>query len=149
MDLRLIQTNIKHVKKGEDGWYGKYSEYGAAKLYEDLYCGRAADCELNIADFKTDCFGGRASSTRFCTNGYRMILGMVTLLVLKLALHYLFGVVKESAKKAVRVSIARLRATVILVTAKWSSMINTVRLTLPSVLPGARELGALFKIPIL
>ncbi len=42
MDLRLIQTNIKHVKKGEDGWYGKYSEYGAAKLYEDLYCGRAA-----------------------------------------------------------------------------------------------------------
>ncbi|WP_418928442.1 hypothetical protein, partial [Duodenibacillus massiliensis] len=47
----------------------------------------------------TDCFGGRASSTRFCTNGYRMILGMVTLLVLKLARHYLFGVVKESAKK--------------------------------------------------
>ena len=87
-------------KKGEDGWYGKYSEYGAAKLYEDLYCGRAADCELNIAEFKTDCFGGRASSTRFCTNGYRMILGMVTLLVLKLARHYLFGVVKESAKKA-------------------------------------------------
>ena len=129
MDLRLIQTDIKHVKKGEDGWYGKYSEYGA--------------------EFKTDCFGGRASSTRFCTNGYRMILGMVTLLVLKLARHYLFGVVKESAKKAVRVSIARLRATVILVTAKWSSTINTVRLTLPSVLPGARELGALFKIPIL
>ena len=149
MDLRLIQTNIKHVKKGEDGWYGKYSEYGAAKLYEDLYCGRAADCELNIAEFKTDCFGGRASSTRFCTNGYRMILGMVTLLVLKLARHYLFGVVKESAKKAVRVSIARLRTTVILVTAKWSSTINTVRLTLPSVLQGARELGALFKIPIL
>ena len=78
-----------------------------------------------------------------------MILGMVTLLVLKLARHYLFGVVKESAKKAVRVSIARLRATVILVTAKWSSTINTVRLTLPSVLQGARELGALFKIPIL
>ena len=149
MDLHLIQTNIKHVKKGEDGWYGKYSEYGAAKLYEDLYCGRAADCELNIAEFKTDCFGGRASSTRRFTNGYRMILGMVTLLVLKLALHYLFGVVKESAKKAVRVSIARLRATVILVTAKWISTINTVRLTLPSVLPGARELGALFKIPIL
>ena len=71
------------------------------------------------------------------------------LLVLKLARHYLFGVVKESAKKAVRVSIARLRATVILVTAKWSSTINTVRLTLPSVLQGARELGALFKIPIL
>ena len=86
---------------------------------------------------------------RFCTNGYRMILGMVTLLVLKLARHYLFGVVKESAKKAVRVSIARLRATVILMTAKWSSTMNTVRLTLPSVLPGARELGALFKIPIL
>ena len=111
--------------------------------------GKAADCELNIAEFKTDCFGGRASSTCFCTNGYRMILGMVTLLVLKLARHYLFGVVKESAKKAVRVSIARLRATVILVTAKWSSTMNTVRLTLPSVLPGARELGALFKIPIL
>ena len=75
---------------------------------------------------------------------------MVTLLVLKLARHYLFGVVKESAKKkAVRVSIARLRANVILVTSKWSSTLNSVRLTLPSVLPGARELEALFKVSIL
>ena len=76
-------------------------------------------------------------------------LGMVILLVLKLARHYLFGVVKESAKKAVRVSIARLRANVILVTSKWSSTLNSVRLTLPSVLPGARELEALFKVSIL
>ena len=75
--------------------------------------------------------------------------GMVTLLVLKLARHYLFGVVKESAKKAVRVSIARLRANVILVTSKWSLTLNSVRLTLPSVLPGARELEALFKVSIL
>ena len=76
-------------------------------------------------------------------------LGMVILLVLKLARHYLFGVVKESAKKAVRVSIARPRANVILVTSKWSSTLNSVRLTLPSVLPGARELEALFKVSIL
>ena len=72
-----------------------------------------------------------------------------TLLVLKLARHYLFGVVKESAKKTVRVSIARLRANVILVTSKWSLTLNSVRLTLPSVLPGARELEALFKVSIL
>ena len=71
------------------------------------------------------------------------------LLVLKLARHYLFGVVKESAKKTVRVSIARLRANVILVTSKWSLTLNSVRLTLPSVLPGARELEALFKVSIL
>ena len=71
------------------------------------------------------------------------------LLVIKLARHYLFGVVKESAKKTVRVSIARLRANVILVTSKWNSTLNSVRLTLPSVLPGARELEALFKVSIL
>ena len=53
-----------------------------------------------------------------------------------------------SATKSVS-AFDRIRATVILVTAKWSSTLNTVRLTLPSVLPGARELGALFKIPIL
>lgn len=97
------------MKKGEDGWYGKYSEYGAAKLYEDLYCGRATDCELNIAEFKTDCFGGRASSTHFCTNGYRMILGMVTLLVLKLARHYLFGVVNLNWYGHVRRGVSPLR----------------------------------------
>ena len=99
----------------------------------------------------TVCHGDsfRALRERYYRLDTKNLTSPPPLLVLKLARHYLFGVVKESAKKTVRVSIARLRANVILVTSKWSLTLNSVRLTLPSVLPGARELEALFKISIL
>ena len=99
----------------------------------------------------TVCHGDsfRALRERYYRLDTKNLTSPPPLLVLKLARHYLFGVVKESAKKTVRVSIARLRANVILVTSKWSLTLNSVRLTLPSVLPGARELEALFKVSIL
>lgn len=153
LDLRLIQTNIvKGAKFGETGYCGQYSSFNPERLYEVLYCGRARDCELQIGLFKTACFGARASSTRFLTNSYRMILGAVCLLVLKLMTFMRYKTTEKQhnlgARKPVEMSIARLRSRVICVTAQVHQNETELTLTLPSVGCDELTLKLLMKVPI-
>lgn len=70
-DCRFIQTNIP---RQSDGRCGKLWRCSAYQLYTQLYCQRGTAEKYN-QEFKVQAFGDRASSTRFLTNSYRMLLG--------------------------------------------------------------------------
>ena len=152
IDLRLIQTNIiKGAKFGAKGYCGQCSSFNHERLYEYLYCGRARDCELQIGMFKTACFGARASSTRFLTNSYRMILAAFCLLILKIMTFLQRKSVANAHAKMRPVhemSIGKLRVRVICVTSKIKATKGEIQLTLPSVMHEEVTLRALMRIPI-
>ncbi len=152
IDLRLIQTNIiKGAKFGAKGYCGQCSSFNPERLYEYLYCGRARDCELQIGMFKTACFGARASSTRFLTNSYRMILAAFCLLILKIMTFLQRKSVANAHAKMRPVhemSIGKLRVRVICVTSKIKATKGEIQLTLPSVMHEEVTLRALMRIPI-
>lgn len=95
MDLRLIQTSIKYVSDPKaEGYCGELSAMDSEQLYETVYCGRGR-MEQDIGEFKTDCFGARASATKFHTNSFRMILAMMTQLICKVLRRILWRHIKE------------------------------------------------------
>ena len=130
---------------------GQCSSFNPERLYEYLYCGRARDCELQIGMFKTACFGARASSTRFLTNSYRMILAAFCLLILKIMTFLQRkSVANDHAKMRPvhEMSIGKLRVRVICVTSKIKATKGEIQLTLPSVMHEEATLRALMRIPI-
>ena len=87
--------------------------------------------------FKTACFGARASSTRFLTNSYRMILAAFCLLILKIMTFLQRKSVANAHAKMRPVhemSIGKLRVRVICVTSKIKATKGEIQLTLPSVM---------------
>lgn len=72
-DPRFVQTNIPKIS---DGRCGRLWRLSARELYANVYCecGRA---EKFNQEFKVQAFGARASSTRFLSNSYRMLLGAI------------------------------------------------------------------------
>lgn len=72
-DPRFIQTNIP---READGRCGNLWQLTAHALYDQVYCQRGMAEKYN-QEFKAQAFGARASSTRFLTNSYRMLLAAV------------------------------------------------------------------------
>ncbi len=58
-------------------------------LYEHLYCERCL-AEKHNQEFKAQAFGARASSSRFLTNSYRMLLSAFCQLAFRLLRNQLF-----------------------------------------------------------
>lgn len=79
-DPRFIQTNIPSES---DGKCGKLWRLSARELYENVYCERGS-AEKSNQEFKKQAFGARASSTRFLTNSYRMLLAALCMLFYKI-----------------------------------------------------------------
>lgn len=79
-DPRFIQTNIP---KEYDKKCGNLWEKTAKDLYDSLYCQRGTDEQFN-QEFKVQAHGARASAHRFITNSYRMLLGALTQLALRM-----------------------------------------------------------------
>ena len=135
MDLRLIQTNIVHTTDiNNPGYFGALSAKTDDDLYSVAYCGRG-NAERWIGEFKTDCFGARASAKKFTTNCYRFVLAMYCQLLLKVARFAQMARLRShgKAKKPVNETTARLvRRDVICVTAKYHETAEGIELTLPA-----------------
>lgn len=149
VDLRLIQTNIVHTTdRSHEGFCGELSSVNNEKLYEQVYCGRA-NMERWIGEFKSECFGARASATRFTTNCYRMILAMYCQMVLKIARRFRqYGLKKSgaSARSCVERTVRVFRRDNICVTAKLNTSSKRVVLTLPVHLHDEDGFQAMFAI---
>ena len=145
LDIRLIQTNIKQCKSYEPGFCGRFSKMNAEKMYEQLYCQRAL-CEQNIEEFKSECFGSRASAQRFHTNSYRMILAMYCLLAMKLTRRVALTGYRVGKKKA-EITIRKMRRDLIVVTAQYVATPSVIELKLPSMLLNPEAFMSLFNVP--
>lgn len=73
-DLRCIITNIPTE---DDGKCGQLWRASSAAIYEDLYCRRGSACELKFHELKDESRAQRASTRRFLTNFYRLLLSAV------------------------------------------------------------------------
>ena len=101
LDLRLIQTSIVNTKDLQNkGYAGELSLASTEDMYEQVYCGRGR-MEQWIGEFKTECFGDRASATKFHTNCYRMILSAYCQMLLKVVRRLQYFRVRKNNKKAV------------------------------------------------
>lgn len=150
-DLRLIQTNIVHTQdRNHPGFSGELSSISNEKLYEKTYCGRA-NMERWIGEFKSECFGARASASKFTTNCYRMILAMYCQMILKIARRFRMLGLKDSdksPKRNVEQTVRIFRRDSICVTTKIAISSKRVVLTLPVHLHDEAGFRAMFTIPI-
>lgn len=150
-DLRLIQTNIVHTTdRNHPGFCGELSAISNEKLYEKTYCGRA-NMERWIGEFKSECFGARASASKFTANCYRMILAMFCQMIMKIARRFrTFGLKRssETKKKDVEQTVRTFRRDSICVTAKIAVSSKRVVLTLPAHLHDEAGFLTMFSIPI-
>ena len=150
-DLRLIQTNIVHTTdRSHPGFSGELSAFSNDKLYVKAYCGRG-NMERMIGEFKTECFGARASASQFTTNCYRMILAMYCQLILKIARRFRTLGLKgssKSPKKDVEQTVRIFRRDSICITTKTAISPKRVALTLPAHLHDEAGFLAMFNIPI-
>lgn len=148
LDLRLIQTSIACTKDPEkEGYAGELSLTSISDMYEKVYCGRGR-MEQWVGEFKTQCFGDRASATKFYTNCYRMILAAYCQMLLKIARRLQYFGVRKANRKATQKTIQTLRRDVICVTAAVREMRKELRLTLPEHLHDRQAFAALFSIRI-
>ena len=85
-DSRFIQTNIP---RHNDGKCGNLWRKTSRELYEHLYCEHCL-AEKHNQEFKAQAFGARASSSRFLTNSYRMLLSAFCQLAFRLLRNQLF-----------------------------------------------------------
>ena len=148
LDLRLIQTSIINTMDPQhNGYAGELSLASTEDMYEQVYCGRGR-MEQWIGEFKTECFGDRASATKFHTNCYRMILSAYCQMLLKIARRAQYFGVRKANKKAVQKTVRTFRRDVICVTAAVKEMSRELRLTLPEHLHDRQAFEALFSIRI-
>lgn len=148
LDLRLIQTSIVNTTNFEhEGYAGELSKISCEDMYEQAYCGRGR-MEQWIGEFKTECFGDRASATKFHANCYRMILAAYCQMLLKLARRIQYFGVRKTNKKAVQKTVRTFRRDVICVTAMVRELRKELRLTLPEHLHDRQAFEALFSIRI-
>ena len=130
-----------------NGYAGELSLASTEDMYELVYCGRGR-MEQWIGEFKTECFGDRASATKFHTNCYRMILSAYCQMLLKIARRIQYFGVRKANKKAVQKTVRTFRRDVICVTAAVRQMHKELRLTLPEHLHDRQAFEALFCIRI-
>ena len=148
LDLRLIQTSIANTTNPlHKGYAGELSLASTEDMYEQVYCGRGR-MEQWIGEFKTECFGDRASATKFHTNCYRMILSAYCQMLLKIVRRIQYFGVRKSNKKAVQKTVRTFRRDVICVMAAVREMRKELRLTLPEHLHDRQAFEALFSIRI-
>ena len=148
LDLRLIQTSIVNTMDPQhNGYAGELSLASTEDMYELVYCGRGR-MEQWIGEFKTECFGDRASATKFHTNCYRMILSAYCQMLLKIVRRIQYFGVRKANKKAVQKTVRTFRRDVICVTAAVRQMHKELRLTLPEHLHDRQAFEALFCIRI-
>lgn len=148
LDLRLIQTSIASTRDLDNqGYAGELSLSSISDMYERVYCARGR-MEQWIGEFKTQCFGGRASATKFHANCYRMILAAYCQLLLKIARRLQYFGVRKSNRKAVKKTVRTFRRDVICVTAAVREMHQELRLTLPKHLHDRQAFEALFSVRI-
>lgn len=150
-DLRLIQTNIVHTTdRNHEGFCGELSSISNEKLYEQSYCARA-NMERWIGEFKSECYGARASASKFTTNSWRMILAMLCQLLLKIARRFrLLGLQKcgSSKRNCVERTVRVFRRDNICVTARVDTSAKRLTLTLPVHLHDEEGFRVMFAIPI-
>lgn len=148
LDLRLIQTSIVNTTNPEhDGYAGELSLASTEAMYEQVYCGRGR-MEQWIGEFKTECFGDRASANKFHTNCYRMILSAYCQMLLKIARRIQYFGVRKKNQKAVEKTVHTFRRDVICVTAAVKEMRKELRLTLPEHLHDRQAFETLFSTRI-
>ena len=148
LDLRLIQTSIVNTMDPQhNGYAGELSLASTEDMYEQVYCGRGR-MEQWIGEFKTECFGDRASATKFHTSCYRMILSAYCQMLLKVVRRLQYFGVRKNNKKAVQKTVRTFRRDVLCVTAAVREMNQELRLTLPEYLHDRQAFEALFSIRI-
>ena len=103
---------------------------------------------IALDKFKTQCFGDKASATKFHTNCYRMILASYCQMLLKIARCQQFLGVRKAAQKATERTVRTFRRDVIGVTAALRAIRKELRLTLPEHLHDRQAFEALFSIRI-
>lgn len=121
-DCRFIQTNIPRSRNQKCGNLWRKT---SRELYEELYCERCL-AEKHNQEFKAQAFGARASSSRFLTNSYRMILGAICQLAYRLLRLQLFR--KKTAWNAS--TLMAFRQTFICAPAVIEQMKTKVKITL-------------------
>lgn len=148
LDLRLIQTSIANTTNpAHTGYAGELSLVSTEAMYEQIYCGRGR-MEQWIGEFKTECFGDRASATKFHTNCFRMILSAYCQMLLKIARRIQYFGVRKVNKKVVQKTVRTFRRDVICVAAAVREMRHELRLTLPEHLHDRQAFEVLFSIRI-
>ena len=148
LDLRLIQTSIACTKDpAKEGYAGELSLITISDMYEKVYCGRGR-MEQWVGEFKTQCFGDRASATKFHANCYRMILAAYCQMLLKIARRLQYFGVRKANRKATQKTVRTFRRDVICVTAAVREMRKKLHLTLPEHLHDRQAFEALFSIRI-
>lgn len=118
--------------------------------YEQSYCARA-NMERWIGEFKSECYGARASASKFTTNSWRMILAMLCQLLLKIARRFrLLGLQKcgSSKRNCVERTVRVFRRDNICVTARVDTSAKRLTLTLPVHLHDEEGFRVMFAIPI-
>ena len=150
-DLRLIQTNIVHTTdRNHEGFCGELSSISNEQLYEQSYCARA-NMERWIGEFKSECYGARASASKFTTNCWRMILAMFCQMLLKIARRFRqLGFQKGGTSKrgCVERTVRVFRRDNICVTARVDTSAKRLTLTLPTHLHDEEGFRVMFAIPI-
>ena len=148
LDLRLIQTSIACTKdSAKEGYAGELSLITISDMYEKVYCGRSR-MQQWVGEFKTQCFGDRASATKFHANCYRMILAAYCQMLLKIARRLQYFGVRKANRKATQKTVRTFRRDVICVTAAVREMRKKLHLTLPEHLHDRQAFEALFSIRI-
>lgn len=153
MDLRLIQCNIgtssaqTPLKPDSPGNCGELSLLSPEDLYEKIYCGRAK-MEQAIGEFKPDCFGARASATRFSTNSFRMILAMLCQLTTRVIRVMLLRGLRHERKKEKLMGMTKFRRDLIWVTSQINEVQEKLWLTLPEFMLDEKAFLHLFNLRI-
>ena len=132
-DLRCIQTNIP---KEDDGRGNHLWRIPSTELYETLYCQRANACELKFHELKTEAKGKRTSANRLLTNFYRVLLSAISFSI--------FVAIRKTVFKSFElrgrwwnVSVARLRSTLLTVSARLEFIGSVGKILLQSYIPDA------------
>ena len=104
-----------------------------------------------IGEFKSECFGARASATKFTTNNWRMILAMFCQLFLKIACRFrLLGLKKKEGAKSrcIDRTVRVFRRDSICMAAKVNMSPKKITLTLPAHLHDEEGFRVMFATPI-
>ena len=144
----MIQTSIACTKDPEkEGYAEELSLTTILDMYEKVYCGRGRNEQWG-GEFKTQCFGDRASATKFRTDCYRMILAAYCQMLLKIARRLQHFGVRKVNRKATEKTVRTFRRDVIYLTAAVRAMRKELRLTLPEHLHNRQAFETLFSFRI-
>ena len=110
-------------------------------------CGRGK-MEKDVGEFKTECFGGRASTSRFHTNSLRMILARFCQMLTKVIRVFLFRGLRHERPEEKMMTLRKFRKHLIEVPAQITELENRIVLTLPEFMLDNRAFLYLFNLRI-